>query len=198
MAKLYFRYGVMGCGKTSQLLQVAYNYEKKGEKILVIKPKIDKKGDNTIITRMGNISKEVNYLLEKNELISNLNLDGIKAIIVDEAQFLTPEQVYDLWDITKDKNIPVIAYGLRSDFRTDLFPGTSRLMALADEMEELPTICSSVGCNVKARFNARKVNGDFTISGEQVEIDGIKDEVEYMALCPNCYRKKVLKKTLMR
>ena len=193
MSKLYYRYGAMNCGKTTMLLQVAHNYEERGMKVLILKPKIDTKGNNKIVTRIG-LKRKVDHLIEKNEKLSNyLNKveKDIACILVDEAQFLSRDQVDDLFMFSKLKDIAVICYGLRSDFKTMSFPGSLRLFEVADTMEELYTICR---CGKRAKFNARIVNGKFTSSGNQVAIDG-EDEVSYESLCGKCYLEKVLKIT---
>ena len=193
MSKLYYRYGAMNCGKTTMLLQVAHNYEERGMKVLILKPKIDTKGNNKIVTRIG-LKRKVDHLIEKNEKLSNyLNKveKDIACILVDEAQFLSRDQVDDLFMFSKLKDIAVICYGLRSDFKTMSFPGSLRLFEVADTMEELYTICR---CGKRAKFNARIVNGKFTSSGNQVAIDG-EDEVSYESLCGKCYLEKVLKRT---
>lgn len=191
MAKLYFRYGAMNCGKTTSLLQVAYNYEERDMKVFVIKAAIDTKGGDTIVTRIGP-SRKVDLLIEESFSITNIEENFIKnkiaCILVDEAQFLTPTQVAELWKLTKTKNIPVICYGLRSDFKTKAFPGSIRLMELSDEMEELITICR---CGKRAKFNARIIDGKFVSDGEQVAIDGA-DNVSYESVCGKCYIEKVL------
>ena len=190
MSKLYYRYGAMNSGKTTLLLQVAHNYEERGMKVLILKPKIDTKGDNKIVTRIG-LKRKVDHLVEKNEKLSNYLSkvkDDIACILVDEAQFLTRDQVDELFMFSKLKDIAVICYGLRSDFKTIAFPGSLRLFEIADVMEELYTICR---CGKRAKFNARIVNGEFTSSGDQVAIDG-EDNVTYESLCGKCYMEKVL------
>ena len=191
MSKLYFRYGAMNCGKTTALLQVAHNYEERGMKVVILKPVIDTKAGSKILTRIG-LEREVDHLVEKGEDLSiYLNkLKGISCVLVDEVQFLSKEQIDELFTFTKLKDIPVICYGLRSDFKTNAFPGSLRLFEICDVMEELYTICR---CGKKARFNARIVDGKFTSSGKQVAIDG-KNEVTYESLCGKCYLKKVLNK----
>lgn len=191
MSKLYFRYGAMNCGKTTALLQVAHNYEERGMRVVILKPMIDTKAGSKILTRIG-LEREVDHLVEKDEDLSiYLNkLKGISCVLVDEVQFLSKEQIDELFTFTKLKNIPVICYGLRSDFKTNAFPGSLRLFEICDVMEELYTICR---CGKKARFNARIVDGKFTSSGKQVAIDG-KNEVTYESLCGKCYLKKVLNK----
>lgn len=190
MAKLYFRYGAMNCGKTTLLLQVAHNYEERNMKVLILKPKIDTKGDNKIVSRIG-IKRKVDHLIENDEnlksYLDKVN-DNISCILVDEAQFLTKDQVDELFMFTKSKDIPVICYGLRTDFKTICFPGSLRLFEVCDVMEELYTICR---CGKRAKFNGRKINGEFTTKGNQVAIDG-KDNIEYESLCGKCYLKEVL------
>lgn len=190
MSKLYFRYGAMNCGKTTLLLQAAHNYEERGMKVLILKPGIDTKGEDTIVSRIG-ISKKVDHIIDENENLNeylNSISNDTKCIFVDEAQFLKKDQVDELFMFTKYRNIPVICYGLRSDFKTLSFPGSARLFELADDMEELYTICR---CGKRAKFNARKVNGKFTTSGAQVAIDG-QDDVCYESLCGKCYLDLVL------
>lgn len=193
MSKLYYRYGAMNSGKTTLLLQVAHNYEERGMKVLILKPKIDTKGDDTIVTRIG-LKRKVDHLIDKDEkLIHYLNKipKDIVCILVDEAQFLTRDQVDELFMFTKLKGVAVICYGLRSDFKTMAFPGSLRLFEIADTMEELYTICR---CGKRAKFNGRIVNGEFTAVGDQVAIDG-ENQVEYESLCGKCYLEKVLKIT---
>ena len=188
MAKLYFRFGAMNCGKTTALLQVAHNYEEKGMNILLIKPKIDKKGDNKIVSRLG-IDRKVDILVDTDESLKNiLKLDNISCILVDEVQFMPKEQIKELWMIAKLKNIPVICYGLKTNFKGELFEGTKAVIELADELEELATICK---CGKKAKFNARLINDKYVYDGEEVAIDGI--DAKYEPLCGKCYLNKVLK-----
>lgn len=194
MSKLYFRYGAMNSGKTTLLLQVAHNYEERGMKVIILKPGIDTKGDKNIVTRIG-LQREVDHVISTDEKLSNyLNeIDNdVVCILVDEAQFLTRDQVDDLFMFAKLKNKPVICYGLRSDFRSLAFPGSLRLYEVADVLEELITICR---CGKRAKFNGRIVDGKFTSYGEQVAIDG-ENEVEYESLCGKCYLEKVLGITL--
>lgn len=188
MAKLIFRYGAMNCGKTTNLLQVAHNYEEKGLKVIIIKSSIDKKGNDNIVSRLG-VERKVDLLLKPNEAIKNkVKLDGIDCILVDEAQFLEPKQVKELWMIAKLKDIPVICYGLRTTFKTELFNGSKVLMELSDVMEEMVTICN---CGKKARFNIRKVNNEYITDGDDVAIDGFNN-VTYEAVCGKCYIEKIL------
>jgi thymidine kinase len=189
MAKLYFRYGAMNSGKTTALLQVAHNYKERDMNTIIIKPAIDTKGNNKIVSRLG-VEKEVDVLVFRDDDLSKKlepYLDKINCILVDEAQFMIKEHIDVLFLISKEKNIPVICYGLRSDFKTNAFPGSLRLFELADEIEELITICR---CGKRAKFNGRKVNGVFVSEGDQVAIDD-KDAVTYESLCGNCYIEKV-------
>lgn len=153
MKKLYFKYGTMNSGKTFEILRTAHNYEKNGYKALIVKPIIDKKENDKIISRVG-LSKKVDYLLGENELLSKeVSLKDISAILVDEAQFLSEKQVDDLWKISKFNDINVFCYGLKSDFQTKSFIGSRRLFELADKLEEVTTLCK---CGNKAMFNLRK------------------------------------------
>ena len=193
MAKLFFRYGAMNCGKSAQLLQVAHNYDERGMKTLLIKPQIDTKGKSEITSRTG-ISRKVDYLIAEGQSIKEIVYkydEKIAAILVDEAQFLTKEQVDELYHITKTTNaseyqIPVLCYGLRVDFQTELFEGSARLLALSDAIEELKTICD---CGRKATLNMRFKNGEPIFEGAQVEIEGDNDNITYNSACGICYIK---------
>ena len=186
MAKLYFRYGAMGCGKSAALLQVAYNYNLKNMNVALIKSKTDIKADADVISRIG-LRRTVDYLLPPRAKIKRyLDLNNLDAIIVDEAQFLSPGQVNELYEITKENDIPVLCYGLRCDFKMESFPGSRRLLEIADEIEELKTICK---CGRKATQNMRLKNNTPIFSGEQVLIDGEENEITYEAVCGKCYLK---------
>ncbi len=193
MAKLYFRYGAMNCGKTTSLLQVAHNYEERGMNILLMKPSIDKKGENKVVSRLG-VERDVDYLIGPEDKIlkivkKEIKNNKISCILVDEAQFLEPRQVDELLFVATDCDIPVMCYGLRTDFKLNGFPGSTRLLELASSIEEMKTICE---CGKKATINARFVNGEFTTDGEQVAIDGM-NKVTYKSMCPKCYYKEVNK-----
>ena len=185
MSKLYFRYGAMNCGKSTLLMQVAHNYEENNKKVIVIKSSIDTKGGNSLESRIG-VKRKVDILINQRETFKKYlkDFEKVSCILVDEAQFLSPKQVEELWKVTKALNIPVICYGLKTDFQSHLFEGSKRLLELADETEELITICS---CGKRARFNARYVNGKFTLKGKEVVIDGSCDNVVYHPLCGKCY-----------
>ena len=189
MAKLYFRYSAMNAGKSTMAMQVAHNYEEQNGIVLVWKPLIDTKGDNTIVSRIG-IKRKVDYLLSeeaspiqiiKKEIAEKGRVD---AIIVDEAQFLNENQINELYYISKKMNIAVLCFGLRCDFTMKPFPGSARLLAIADSIEELKTLCE---CKKrKATQNLRLVDGIPTFEGDQVAIDG-KQNVTYKSVCGECY-----------
>ncbi|TFD17428.1 thymidine kinase [Cryobacterium sp. TMT1-21] len=192
MAKLYFRYGAMNSGKSTSMLQAAYNYEERGHKVLLTKPSVDTKGDRGILSRLG-VTRGVDYLLTpetdayasfqqyRTEVLAATGLD-VSCLLVDEAQFLTESQVDDLLRIAILQNIPVLAYGIRTDFQTVAFPGSRRLLEVAHSLEELKTICR---CGRKAVFNGRQIDGVFVFDGAQVAIDG--EQVTYESLCGSCY-----------
>ena len=190
MAKLIFNYSAMGSGKTMDLLRTAFNYEENGLKVLVMKPSVDTKGGDSIVTRVG-MSRKVDYLIGVGTSIIDLisdSLSGVSCIFIDEAQFLSEQQVVDLFIISNNYDVPVICYGLRTDFRGNLFPGSSKLLGIAEELHEFKSLCS---CGEIARYNARRVNGKYIVDGDSVLIDGTS-EVEYVPLCGNCYTKYVL------
>ena len=192
MGKLYFRHGAMNSGKSTALLQVAFNYEERGQKVLLVKPAVDTKGDNKVMSRLGMV-REVDFLVLPNEdlrskfndFATNLG-QKVDCLLIDEAQFLTPDQVDEAMKIAVLDGVPVLAYGIRTDFLTKGFPGSIRLLEIAHSLEELKTICR---CGKKAMFNARLKNGSFVFDGDQVAIDG--DQVTYESLCPNCYFEKL-------
>lgn len=189
MAKLNFVYSTMNSGKTLDLLRTVHNYEENGYKVLVIKPNIDTKGGNKIVTRLG-LERVVDFLIDRDTNILELlkgKLTDIKSIFIDEAQFLRKEQVDDLFLITKIYNIDVICYGLRLDFRMEAFEGSERLLAISEELRELKTMCR---CGKTARYVGRRVNRKFVTDGELVVIDGTKN-IEYVPLCGDCYLKDV-------
>lgn len=192
MAKLYFRYGAMNSGKSTALLQAAHNYEERGQRVVLLKPRIDTKGNDTIVSRLG-VDRGVDVMIEPTDNLVQVvaaHIDSLQAaygqdlacVLVDEAQFLTPHQVDDLFVVAVQVNVPVIAYGIRTDFQTVAFPGSRRLLEIAHSVEELKTICR---CGRKAVFNARTVDGAFVFDGDQVAIDGV--DVGYESLCGECY-----------
>ena len=189
MAKLYFRYSAMNAGKTTLAMQVVHNYEEQGGIVEVWKPLIDTKGDDKIVSRLG-IERKVDYLLSsetsplqiiKKELKEKEKID---AIIVDESQFLNEQQINELYYISKKMDISVLCFGLRCDFTMKSFPGSARLLAIADSIEELKTLCE---CKKrKATQNLRLVDNIPTFSGDQVVIDG-EMSVTYKSVCGECY-----------
>ena len=184
MSKLYFNYGAMNSGKSTALLQVAHNYEQQGMKVLIIKPAIDTKAEDRVSSRLG-IERKVDILLTKSGRIVNEMKDVPNAILVDEAEFLTRKQVDELYAITKEYDVPVLCYGLRTDFQSKGFEGATRLLELADDIKELKTICK---CGSKATHNLRLVNNVPTFVGKQFEIDN-QETVEYESVCGKCYLK---------
>lgn len=192
MAKLNFKYATMNSGKTLDLIRTAHNYEENNYKVLVIKPAIDTKAEDSILSRIG-LKRKVDYLVNKNESIIELikdDLMDITCILVDESQFLTEEQVDELFLITKKFDVSVICYGLRTNFKMKAFEGSRRLLEIAEELEELKTMCS---CGNIARYVGRKVNDNFMTTGDEVLIDGSSDDVKYIPLCGECYLTKVKK-----
>lgn len=193
VAKLHFRYGAMNSGKSTDVLQTAYNYEERGMSVVLVKPAIDTKAGGMVSSRLG-IERSVDVLVDTESDIRERIAHSIAAralkqvgcVLVDEAQFLEPHHIDGLWEVSKLDDIPVIAYGLRTDFQTNLFPGSRRLLELADNLEERPTICR---CGQKARFNSRKIDGEFVFTGDQVVIDD-QARVEYESLCGTCYLTK--------
>ncbi|MDD5856930.1 MAG: thymidine kinase [bacterium] len=188
MAKLYFRYGAMNSGKTTALLQVAFNYKERGMRVLILKPSIDTKGSDCIVSRLGVRCKVDQLVTPEMNIIELVRADcaahGAPAcVLCDESQFFTAEQAEQLFLVTVDLNIPVICYGLRADFMTRGFPGSTRLLELAHTIEEMKTICA---CGRKATCNGRKINGEYVFEGDQVAIDMQRD-VEYQSLCPQCW-----------
>ncbi|WP_309103541.1 thymidine kinase [Microbacterium sp.] len=204
MAKLYFRYGAMNSGKSTSLLQAAYNYEERGQRVLLAKPAIDTKGASQIESRLG-MTRDVDFLIgpgddarmlfaehrertrqsEQDTLVPSVPVD-VACLLIDEAQFLTEAQIDDLFRIAVEDGIPVMAYGIRNDFRTHAFAGSARLLAIAHTLEELKTICR---CGRKAVFNGRVMGGRFVFDGDQVAIDGTGSELvtTYESLCGACY-----------
>ncbi len=179
----------MGCGKTMQLLQVAFNYEERGHQVCVMKPKTDTKNGEKLLTRIGP-ERETDLCFEKNmDLFKEVaeKYAGVACVLVDEAQFLTKEQADQLMQITIQLDIPVMAYGLRLNFRQEDggFEGATRLLQIAHDIEELKTICE---CGHKATMNCRFLDDKLVTKGPDVLIDGTS-KIEYRALCPACFFK---------
>ena len=197
MAKLYFRYGAMNSGKSTALLQAAFNYEERGHRVLIAKPTVDTRGDTDIVSRLG-FTRSVDFVVSpENDIYAKFGRErarvqrtssvDVSCLLVDEAQFLTEPQVDDLLRIAILEQVPVLAYGIRTDFQTVAFPGSRRLLEIAHSLEELKTICR---CGRKAVFNARRIDGRFVFDGNQVAIDASLSagaEVSYESLCGACY-----------
>ena len=184
MAKLYFKYGAMGSSKTAQALITKYNYEENDMQVWLIKPSADiRDGVNILRSRIG-LEAEVEVIPPKTDvyrLFEKTRNGHCDIIIVDECQFLTMEQIDQLRAIVNDFGIPVICFGLRTDFQTKLFPGSLRLMEVADTIQEIKTMCD---CGAKATVNARVINGYIVTEGEQVVLGG---NDAYIAMCHKCY-----------
>jgi len=191
MSKLFFRYGAMNSGKSTAMLQVAHNYEERDQSVVLMKSSVDTKGDDQIVSRLG-VKRRADLLLSSGQdlrvalqklLGERDDLQrGVACVLIDEAQFLTPEQVDQALAIAVLDDIPVVAFGIRTDFRTRAFPGSQRLMEVAHSLQEMKTICR---CGKKAIFNARFGDTGIIREGEQVVIDD--DHVRYEALCARCY-----------
>lgn len=189
MAKLFFRYGAMNSGKSTSLMQVAYNYEERGMKVKVFKPNIDSKAGDKVSSRLG-VTRKVDYLIKENDDIYTyvkgiLENEKINCILVDEVQFLKAHHIDELLKVAVILDVPVICYGLRTDFSMNGFEGSERLLLLSHSIEELKTICK---CGRKAIVNGRKVNGEYVFYGAQIEIDN-QQSIEYEGLCAQCYFK---------
>ena len=192
MAKLYFFYGAMNSGKTTRILQCAYNYQEQGMNAIIMKPQVDTKGNDYILSRIG-AKRKVDFLIPSKANIYDIIVEqytNVDLFIVDEAQFLSEMQVNQLMDVVIDLNIPVMCYGLRTDFKGVGFPGAKRLLEIAHEVTEIKTICE---CGKKAMFNVRLIDGKVQTEGESVAIDG-EGKVTYTVACARCFRLKTHKK----
>jgi len=186
MAKLYFRYGTVSSAKTMNLLAVAYNYRQQGKAVLLVKPALDNRfGTDKIRSRAG-LEQTADVLVNENSKIPEEKLTDISCVLVDEAQFLGAKLINQLREISVYKNIPVICYGLRADFRSHLFEGSKRLLELADTIEEIKTTCAF--CNKKAIMNLKHANANATIEGPSVDLGA---EEKYFPACYTCYTKQL-------
>lgn len=187
MAKLYFKYGAMGSSKSAQVLTTKFNYEEKGMKVWLIKPGTDTRdGANIIKSRIG-LSHVAEVIKPEDNIIEKYHSAGkYDVIISDEAQFFTPAQIDQLRELVDDEDLPVLCFGLRTDFLTKFFPGAMRLMELADSITEIKTICE---CGRKATVNARfDDNGKIITEGEQVVLGG---NDRYSAMCHKCWKNRI-------
>ena len=192
MAKLYFRFGAMGSSKSANILMVRYNYEERGQYAVLLKPKLDNRdGEHEIFSRIGLWAPAEyveDFLDEVSKTWSVENKEyryqgkKVDAVLVDEAQFLSAEEIDQLSDIVDFYNIPVLCYGLRTDFLSHLFPGSKRLMEIADVIEEVPTVC---WCGRRAQYNTRYENGKIVRTGAQIMLGSNES---YVALCRKHYK----------
>lgn len=186
MAKLYFRYGTVGSAKTLNLLAVAHNYRSQGKRVVLIKPRLDNRfGIEKIRSRAG-LEMDADMLVEPDSLLNARDFEGLSCVLVDEAQFLSRAFIEQLRKITYEMKIPIICYGLRADFRGDLFEGSARLLELADSIEEVKTTCAF--CNRKAIMNLKHVNGVPTLDGPSIDLGA--DE-KYFPACYGCYTEQI-------
>lgn len=184
MSKLYFKFGVMNSSKSAQLLMTKYNYEQKGFKVFLMKPAVDTRSVGEIRSRIGLSSKCLTFDKESNLCnFINENANDCNVVIVDEVQFCTDEQIEQLKEISYTK--PTFCYGLKTDFRSQLFEGSKRLLELADSIAEIKSVCK---CGRKAIINARILNGKVVSCGNVVEIGS---EEKYEAMCYNCWKSRL-------
>lgn len=187
MAKLYFKFGAMGCSKTAQALITKFNYEERNMKVLLLKPAVDDRdGVDAVRSRIGISAGAAVVQAEENIYETYLNTySDCNVVIVDECQFLTPEQVDQLADIVMERDVPVLCFGLSTDFTTHLFPGSKRLFEIAQSISEIKSVCT---CGAKATVNARiDERGRIVTEGSQVCIGG---NDRYVAMCRKCWLKR--------
>lgn len=190
MAKLHFKYGAMNSGKSDTLIKTAYNYAERGLATITVKPALDTKGEDWVVAR-GGAKRRVDVLVApgtdlREQIRAEADRQGLRplhCVLVDESQFLDPEQIDELFLVAKRDDVSVICYGLRTDFLAHVFPGSRRLFELADNFEKLPTMCR---CGSQAEFNCRMVDGVHVFEGDQVAIDD-GARVSYESLCGACF-----------
>lgn len=187
MAKLYFKYGAMGSSKSAQALITQFNYEELGMRVWLIKPSVDTRDGADIIKSRIGLQRSARVITpEQNIAEEYAKLEKYDVIIADEAQFFTPEQIDQLRSLVDEENLPVLCFGLRTDFLTHFFPGARRLMELADSITEIKTVCA---CGRKATVNARiDGTGHIVTEGDQVFLGG---NDSYVAMCHKCWKKKI-------
>lgn len=187
MAKLYFKYGAMGSSKSAQALITQFNYEELGMSVWLIKPSMDDRDGADIVRSRIGLFRQAAVIFPQDNLLERYRQAGtFDVIIADEAQFLTPEQIDQLRQIVDEQDVPVLCFGLRTDFLTHLFPGSRRLLELADSITEIKTVCA---CGAKATVNARlDSQGRILTQGDQVFLGG---NDSYVAMCHRCWRKKI-------
>lgn len=184
MAKLYFRYGTVGSAKTLNLLAVAHAYNQQNKKVLVIKPSLDDRFGREIVKSRAGLEREADMLVDATSTLAHEKFRGVNCVLVDEAQFLSSSVVDQLRAISIQLDLPVICYGLRTDFRTDLFEGARRLLEVADEISEVKTTCFF--CDSRALFNLKFANGKPTREGPAIDLGA---EEKYLPACARCYSK---------
>ena len=185
MPKLYFRHGTVGSAKTLNLLAVAHNYERQGKTVRVLKPSFDTRFGAEQVTSRAGLTRDAHRVIEASTVLEPGEFEGCHCVLVDEAQFLTPQHVDQLRDITRRARVPVICYGLRTDFRTRLFPAIQRLLELADSIEEVKTTCAF--CNKKAIFNLKCIDGVASLDGPSAQLGA---EETYQPVCYGHYVEK--------
>ena len=189
MAKLYFKYGAMGSSKSAQALITKFNYEELGMTVWLIKPSVDTRdGADVVKSRIG-LSATAQIITPEADIVEEYHKVGRHDVIIaDEAQFFTPAQIDQLRELVDDEDLPVLCFGLRTDFLTHFFPGAQRLMELADSLTEIKTVCA---CGRKATVNARiDENGRVTTQGDQVLLGG---NDRYIAMCHKCWKDRIRK-----
>ncbi len=186
MAKLYFRHGTMDSAKSLNLLAVAHNYRQQGKRVALLKPDLDDRFGGGVIASRAGLEKPADLLLGPDSQLDPDFFEGLDCVLVDEAQFLAPRIIEQLRVLTRTHNVPVICYGLRTDFRTALFPASARLFELADSIEEIKVTCQY--CNRKAIFNMRLANGEPVGEGAQIQIGANES---YAPVCHACYEQRL-------
>ena len=187
MAKLYFKYGAMGSSKSAQALITQFNYEELGMSVWLIKPSTDTRDGADIIRSRIGLERHAQVITPEQNIIEAYHAAGRHDVIIaDEAQFFSPEQIDQLRELVDDEDLPVLCFGLRTDFLTHFFPGARRLMELADSLTEIKTVCA---CGRKATVNARiDADGRIVTEGVQVFLGG---NASYVAMCHQCWKRKI-------
>ena len=193
MAKLYFRHGTVGSAKTLNLLAVAHNYRSQGKKILLMKPNLDTRFGRERIKSRAGLETQADVLIENIDSMRGIDYAGVHCVLVDEAQFLTAPVIEELRRVTLDFDIPVLCYGLRTDFKSYLFEGSRRLMELADSIEEVKATCHY--CDRKSIMNLKHSNGVATSDGPPIDLGA---EEKYFHTCYKCYSQEIGKGILSR
>jgi len=193
MAKLYFRHGTVGSAKTLNLLAVAHNYRQQGKKIILMKPDLDTRFGRERIKSRAGLEMQADIMIVDENSLRGVDYGGVSCILVDEVQFLSAKVIEELRRIALDFDIPILCYGLRTDFKSRLFEGSARLMELADSIEEVKATCHY--CNRKSIMNLKHVNGLATSEGPSVELGA---EEKYFATCYKCYRREIDKARIVK